>query len=81
MLPKNVVHKECKFIGNKIADTITKSNDDNIAKQEPVVEIITPPEKRKEILNKLRKVLKMEHYKISKLLNDSTVCKSGAKNR
>ena len=81
MLPKNVVHKECKFIGNKIAETITKSNDDNIEKQEPVVEIITPPEKRKEILNKLRKVLKMEHYKIFKLLNDSTVCKSGAKNR
>ena len=81
MLPKNIVHKEGKFIGNKIADTITKSNDYNIEKQEPVGEIITPPEKRKEILNKLRKVLKMEHYKISKLLNYSTVCKFGAKNR
>ena len=50
------------------------SNDDNIEKQEPVEEIIIPPKKRDEILNKLRNVLqKMEHYGISKLLNDSTV--------
>ena len=33
------------------------SNDDNIEKQEPAEEIIIPPEKREEILNKLRKVL------------------------
>ena len=42
---------------NKIADAVTKSNDDNIEKQEPVEEIIIPPEKRDEILHKLRKVL------------------------
>ena len=54
---KKVVHKAGEFIGNKIADTATKSNDDNIEKQEPVEEIITPPEKRDEILNKLRRVL------------------------
>ena len=41
----------------KKADAVTKSNDDNIEKQEPVEEIIIPPEKKEEILNKLRRVL------------------------
>ena len=54
---KNVVHKAGEFIGNKIADTVTKSNDDNIEKQEHVEEIIIPPEKRDEMLNKLRRAL------------------------
>ena len=54
---KRVVHKAGKFLGNKIADAVTKSNDDNIEKQEPVEEIIIPSEKRDEILNKLREVL------------------------
>ena len=34
-----------------------KSNDDKIEKQDPVEEITIPPENRKDILNKLRKVL------------------------
>ena len=54
---KKVVHKAGEFIKNKIVDAVTKSNDDNIEKQEPVEEIITSPEKREEILNKLRRVL------------------------
>ena len=54
---KKLVHKAGEFIGNKIADAVTKSNDDNIGKQELVEEIITPLEKRDEILNKLRKIL------------------------
>ena len=54
---KNVVHKACEFIGNKIEDTVTQLKDDNIDKQEPVEEIIIPREKRDKILNKLRKVL------------------------
>ena len=54
---KRVVHKAGEFIGNKIANAVTKLDDDNIEKQEPVEEIIIPPEKRDEILNKLRKVL------------------------
>ena len=53
---KKVVHKAGELLENKIADTVTKSNDDNIEKQEPVEEIIIPPEKRDEILNKLRKI-------------------------
>ena len=33
---KNVVHKAGEFKGNKIADAATKSNNDNIEKQEPM---------------------------------------------
>ena len=40
-----------------------------IVKQEPDEKIIIPPGKRHELL-KLQKVL-LEHYEISKLLNDS----------
>ena len=54
---KKVVHKAGGFLGNKIADEVTKSNDDKIDKKEPVEEIIVPPEKGDEILNKFRKQL------------------------
>ena len=54
---EKAVHKAGEFIGNKIADTITKLKDDNIEKQKLVEEIIIPPEERDEISNKLRKVL------------------------
>ena len=54
---KKVVHKAGEFLGNQIADVVTKSNDDKIVKQEPVEEIIIPLEKRDEILNKLKTVL------------------------
>ena len=54
---RKVVHKAGEFLGNKIADAVTKSNDDKIVKQEPVEEKIIPPEERDEILNKLRQVL------------------------
>ena len=53
---EKVVHKAGEFIGKK-ADAVTKSNDDNIQKQEPVEEIIIPPEKKEKILNKLRRVV------------------------
>ena len=60
-----IVHKAGGFIGNKIGDPVlsktlatrTKSNEDNIEKQEHVEEIVIPLQKREEILNKLRKVL------------------------
>ena len=54
---KKVVYKAGQFIGSKIADTVTKPNDDNTNKKEPAEEIIVVPKKRDEILNKLRKVL------------------------
>ena len=65
MLPKKVTHKAGEYLGNKTADALlskalamqNKSNDDKIEKQDPVEEITIPPENRKDILNKLRKVL------------------------
>ena len=42
---------------NKIAEAVNKSDDDNTEKKEPAEVIIVSPEKRNEILNKLRKVL------------------------
>ena len=48
-------HKAGEFIENKIADAITKSSNDNIEKEEPVKEIIIPPEKREEMLTKMSK--------------------------
>ena len=54
---KKVVHEAGEFIGNKITDVVTKSNNDKSVKQEPVEEIIIPLEKRDEILNKLKTVL------------------------
>ena len=64
---KKVVHKADEFIGNKIADAVSKSNNDNIEKQEPVEEIIIPPETRDEILNKMRKAL--EKWSTTKYLS------------
>ena len=49
-----------KFTGNKIADVVAKANDDKIMKTKSVEEIIIMTEER-------------EHYKISKLLNDSSL--------
>ena len=78
---KKLVHKASEFLGNKIADVITKPNDNNIEKQEPVEEIIIPPQKREEMSKKIEKnIVKMEQYKLSKLLNDSTVSKFVTKN-
>ena len=54
---KKVVYKLGEFLGNKIPDAVAKWNDDNIEKQEPVKEIVIPPEKREGVLTKLRKVL------------------------
>ena len=44
---KKLVHKAGEYIGNEIADAVTKSNDDNIKKEEPVEKIIIPPEKKR----------------------------------
>ena len=42
---KKVVHEAGEFIGNKITDVVTKSNNDKSVKQEPVEEIIIPLKK------------------------------------
>ena len=58
---KKVLHKGGKFLGNKIPDTVTESNNDKIVKPDEntrnVKDLIILPEKRDEILNKLRKAL------------------------
>ena len=54
---KKVVHKTGKFLGNKIADVMTKSNGDKIVKQEPAEEIIILPKVRDEMLSKSRHAL------------------------
>ena len=69
---KKAVHKASDVLVNKTTHVLSKSNDDIILKpgENPrnVEEIIITPEKRDEIINKLRKILQ-----ISKLLNNSTV--------
>ena len=60
-----------------MAGTVTKSDDVNIEKQEPVEEIITALKikNRKNIKQIDKSITTMEQYKISKLLNDSTLSK------
>ena len=59
---KRVIHKAVEatseFIGNKIADTVAKLDDNKIVKTKSAEEIILLPEKREEILRKLRQVSK-----------------------
>ena len=43
---KKVFHKAGEYSGNKIADAVTKPNDDNIESQNPIEEIIIPSPKR-----------------------------------
>ena len=77
---KKVINKAAEATGEFIRNKIT----DKIAKPKPVPDVklryfeeeIIPEEKREKILNELRQdYYKMEHYKISKLLNDSTASK------
>ena len=58
---KKVVYKAGEFIRNKMADKVTKWNNDNIEKKEPAEEIIIPPENRDYILDKLRKLLSKQN--------------------
>ena len=77
---KKEVHKTAEFIENKISNAVTKSNSDNIDKREPIEELIFRPEKKGNIKQIAKSIAKMEHYKISKLLNHSTVSKFVTKN-
>ena len=58
---KKVVHKAGVYFGNKIADAVTKSNNDTVVKPDEnprnVEEIIIALRKRDKILNKSWKVL------------------------
>ena len=54
---KKAVHKTDEFFRNKIAEAVTNSYDDKIAKTKLFEEIIIPPEEREEILNGSRQAL------------------------
>ena len=62
---KTASKKAGEIIGNKIADAVTKSNDLEIVKQEPVEEIIIPQKKKRWNIKQIEKsIITMEHYKI-----------------
>ena len=61
-------------MGNKIGGAVIHSNMEKIEKQELVEEIVISPEKNRLNIKQIKKnIIKLEHYKICKLLNDSTV--------
>ena len=71
---KTASKKAGEFLGNKIADAITKSKDNKIVKQKYVEQTIIPPEKKRWIIKQFEEIIiKTEKYKIPKLLNDSSV--------
>ena len=78
---KKVVHKAGEFLGSKITDARTKLNNNKIMKPD---ENLTKSWKNNYSIGKKRWnikrfktsiIIKMEHYKISKLLNYSTLLK------
>ena len=78
---KKVRHKTIKVLENKISNAVTTWYKNQIAKTKSVEKIIIPPEKREKNIKRIKtSIIKMEHYKISKLLNDSTVTKFATKN-
>ena len=73
---KKVFHKTGEFLGNKIADAVTNLYDNKIVKTKPVEKIIIFPEKKRRDIKRISaNIIKREHYKISKPLNDSPVSK------
>ena len=75
---KEVVHKTGEFLENKIPDTVAKLHGDKIVKADEnsrnVEKITIPPEKRRRNIKRIKaSITKMEHYKISKLLNNLSV--------
>ena len=69
-------NKASELIGNKIAEAVTISNNDKIVKQDPVEEKNYSTRKKRGNIKQIEKsIIKMEHYRKSKLLNDSTVSK------
>ena len=76
---KEVIYRAAEvtsyFLGKKIADKIVKQKPVN-ENSRNVKEIIIPPEKGRRNSKRIKtSIKKMEHFKICKLLNDSTVSK------
>ena len=73
---KNVTHQIDPFWAKKTADAVTNSNDKKTVKSKPAEETDIPQEKQRSKINRIKtSIIKMEHYTICKLLNDSTVAK------
>ena len=70
-----------KFIGNEIADKIIKPKHAIDENPINIEETIIPPEKKRRNIKIIKtSIIKIEHYKISKLLSDSPVSKFATKN-
>ena len=77
---KKVIHKVAEaageFIENKITDKIVKPKHIIDENQKNIEEITIPPEKKEISIKQIKiNIIKMEYYKISRLINDSTVSK------
>ena len=70
---KKVAHKAGKFISNKAAGAVTKSNGDKIVTRTCWRNNYSTRKKRWNIKQIEKSIIKMQHYKIYKLLNDSSV--------
>ena len=76
-----VVHKTGKLLGNKIADAVTSSYDDKNCENKTCWRSNYSSRKKKINIKPIEiSIIKMELYKISKSLNDSTVMKFVTKN-
>ena len=76
---KKVVHKAGEFIGNRIADAVTKSK--NYETRTCWRNNYSAKNIRWNIRQIEKSIIKMEHYKLSKLLNNSTVANLLQNNR
>ena len=63
-----MVHKTGEFLGNRIPGAVTNSYDNKVLQLKSVEQIIIPPEKREDKIKQTKtSIIKMEHYKTSKL--------------
>ena len=78
---KKVVYKADKCLENKIKDAITKSNNDKIVQQGIIWRNNYSTRKKRWNIKPIEKrIIETEHFKISKLWNDSIVWKFVTKN-
>ena len=81
---KKAFHRADELLGNKTVDAITKWNDYEIVKHDEnprnAEEIIIPQEKRWNMKQIEKSIIKMECYELSKLLNDLAASKFVTKN-
>ena len=73
--PKKAVHKTGEFLEEQIANAVTNSYDDKIVKTKFGEETVVPSKKEENLKQIKTSIIKMKHFKVSKLLNDSTLSK------